>query len=120
MLAGIIRPRMEEIFEMIRSKIEVAGMDTVAGRRVVLTGGGSQLLGARELATRVLGRQVRLAKPRAVGGLADAVSGPAFSSAIGMLEYARRRTIDERQFDPTRKPVPVAFKRIAQWFKDNF
>jgi cell division protein FtsA len=120
MLVGIIRPRLEEIFEMIRSKIEVAGMDAVAGRRVVLTGGASQLLGARELATRVLGRQVRQARPRMIGGLADAVSGPAFASAIGMLEYARRRTLDERQFDPTRKPLPVAFARIAQWFKDNF
>lgn len=120
MLVGIIRPRMEEIFEIIRSKIEVAGMDSVAGRRVVLTGGASQLMGVRELATRVLGRQVRLAKPRIINGLADAVSGPAFASAIGMLEYARQRTLEERHFDPTKKPLPLAFTRIAQWFKNNF
>jgi len=48
------------------------------------------------------------------------VSGPAFASAIGMLEYARKRTLEERQFDPTRKPLPVAFTRIAQWFRENF
>jgi cell division protein FtsA len=120
MLVGIIRPRLEEIFEMIRSKIEVAGMDAIAGRRVVLTGGASQLLGTRELATRVLGKQVRLAKPRILPGLADAVSGPAFSSSIGMLEYARRKTLEDRQADPSRRSLPFSFSRIAQWFKDNF
>ncbi len=118
MLVGIIRPRLEEIFEMIRSKIEVAGMDAIAGRRVVLTGGASQLLGMRELATRVLGKQIRVAKPRIISGLADAVSGPAFSSSIGMLEHARRKTLEDRQHDPSRKSG--AFARFVQWLKDNF
>jgi len=120
MLVGIIRPRLEEIFEMIRSKIEVAGMDAIAGRRVVLTGGASQLLGARELASRVLGKQARIAKPRILNGLADSVSGPAFSAPIGVLEYARRKTLEDRQFGASRKPLPFAFARITQWFKDNF
>ena len=111
MLVGIIRPRLEEIFEMIRSKIEVAGKDVVAGRRVVLTGGASQLLGLRDLATRVLGKQVRLGKPRTLDGLADAVSGPAFSTAIGMLEYARRKTLEERQYMSGRKPLPLSLTR---------
>jgi cell division protein FtsA len=120
MLVGIIRPRLEEIFEMIRSKIEIAGMDTIAGRRVVLTGGASQLLGMRELATRVLGKQVRLSKPRVLSGLADAVSGPAFSASIGMLEYARRKTLEDRNADNSRRSFPLTLPRIMQWFKDNF
>jgi len=120
MLVGIIRPRLEEIFEMIRSKIEVAGMDAITGRRVVLTGGASQLLATRELAIRVLGKQVRLGKPRTINGLADAVSGPAFSSTMGMLEYARRKTLEGRQFDVSRRAMPFSLTRIAQWFKDNF
>ncbi len=120
MLVGIIRPRMEELFEMIRSKLEVAGMDVVAGRRVVLTGGASQLLGTRELATRVLGKQVRLAKPRLINGLADAVSGPGFSSSIGMLEYARRKTLEERHASSGNKSMPLAMMRIVDWFKNNF
>jgi cell division protein FtsA len=120
MLAGIIRPRLEEIFELIRSKIEVAGIDPIAGRRVVLTGGASQLLGTRELAARVLGKQVRLGKPRILNGLADAVSGPAFSSPTGMLEHARKRSVEGLLLDPSRRFLPVSFARVTQWFKDNF
>lgn len=122
MLVGIIRPRLEEIFEIIRSKVEVAGLDAVAGRRVVLTGGASQLMGVRELAARVLGKQVRLSKPRILTGLADAVSGPAFSTSIGMLEYARRRSLEHQTSALSSRGaiMPVSFSRIARWFRENF
>lgn len=122
MLVGIIRPRLEEIFEIIRSKIEVAGLDAVAGRRVVLTGGASQLIGIRELATRVLGKQVRLSKPRVLNGLAEAVSGPAFSTSIGMLEYARRRSLEHHSslLSSRNTLMPVSLSRLARWFRENF
>lgn len=120
MLVGIIRPRLEEVFEIIRSKIEVAGVDALAGRRVVLSGGASQVIGLRELATRVLGKQVRLSKPRVLNGLADSVSGPAFSTSIGMLEYARRRTLEHQLTSASGAGLPVSLTRIARWFKENF
>jgi cell division protein FtsA len=120
MLVGIIRPRLEEVFEMIRSKLEVAGMDGIAGRRVVLTGGASQLLGTRELATRVLGKQVRLSKPHTLNGLADSVSGPAFASSIGMLEHARRKTMEDGLLDSSRTVMPAGLVKALQWFKKNF
>lgn len=120
-MVGIIRPRLEEIFEMIRGKLEAAGVEELAGRRVVLTGGASQLLGMREIATRVLGKQVRLAKPRTVAGLAEAVSGAPFATATGMLEYARRKTLEEIHMDSMHsKSMPFDLKNIIQWFKDNF
>ncbi len=119
MLVGIIRPRLEEMFELIRGKIEASGLDKVAGRRVVLTGGGSQLLGVRDLAARVLGKQVRLGKPRAMPGLADAVNGPAFSTAVGMLEYARRKALEDRLLDPHRLKTR-GLGRVVQWIKENF
>jgi cell division protein FtsA len=119
MLVGIIRPRLEEMFELIRGKIEASGYDKIAGRRVVLTGGGSQMLGIRDLATRVLGKQVRLGKPRSIQGLGDAVGGPAFSTAIGMLEYARRKALEGRLLDPSRFRTK-GFGKIMQWIKENF
>ncbi|MEI6730344.1 MAG: cell division protein FtsA, partial [Pseudomonadota bacterium] len=119
MLVGIIRPRMEELFEIIRNKLEVAGMDVVAGRRVVITGGASQLLGTRELATRILGKQVRLAKPKPIVGLADAVSGAAFSTPIGMIEYARRRMLEERRDIGKQNSLPF-LSRTLRWVKENF
>jgi cell division protein FtsA len=122
MLVGIIRPRMEEVFEMIRGRIESSGFSPQAGRRVVLTGGASQLLGVREMASKVLGQHVRLAKPRATPGLADAVSGPAFSAALGMLYYVTNRPLEERLIDAgsSRGGVGRKLKAMAGWIKENF
>lgn len=122
MLVGVIRPRIEEIFEMIRSKLELAGMSSVAGKRVVLTGGASQLLGVREMASSLLGKQVRLGRPRQLPGLAESVSGPAFSTALGMVEYVVKKPMEEQMFDLNRRrgSLTAGFEKVVSWFKENF
>ncbi len=87
-LNRIIQPRLEETFEAVRAKLTEAGVDKVAGRRVVLTGGASQLSNVRELAAGILDKQVRLGKPIRLTGLADAAGGPAFSTCAGLLTFA--------------------------------
>lgn len=88
MVVSIIRPRLEETFEMIRERIESSGFGRAAGARVVLTGGASQLSGAREMAARILGRQVRIGRPGGLRGLPDAGTGPGFATAAGLLAWA--------------------------------
>ena len=86
-LVSIVRPRMEEIFEMIRGNLEANGMDQYSGRRVVITGGGSQLIGVRELSGRMFGKHARIGKPNPITGMAEAASGPSFATAIGTVSY---------------------------------
>lgn len=122
MLVGVIRPRIEEIFEMIRSKIEMGGAAGQAGKRVVLTGGASQLLGVREMAANILGKQVRLGRPRAIPGLAEAMSGPAFSAALGMVEYTVKKPVEDQMFDAHRHRggLTAGFEKVVSWFRENF
>ncbi len=87
-LVDVIRPRLEETFELVRERLDGAGMAREVGTRVVLTGGASQLAGAREMAGRVLDRQVRLGRPLPLRGLADDLSGPGFATAAGLLTWA--------------------------------
>jgi len=56
-----------------------------AGRRAVLTGGACQLAGTRELAARILNKQVRIGRPQAFPGLAAASAGPDYATAIGLM-----------------------------------
>ncbi len=86
-LTSVIRPRMEEIFEMVRAQLEQGGVYRDAGERVVLVGGASQLDGARELAARVLKKQVRLGRPLRLSGLGDAVNGAGFAATAGTLHH---------------------------------
>lgn len=120
-LIGIIRPRIEETFEMVRTRLEDAGFDKVAGRRIVLTGGASQLPGVREMAGSILDKQVRLGRPLAVPGLAESVSGPAFATSAGLLHFAFNNPADEAKsaYQPIREPNG-RMAWLGQWFRENF
>ncbi len=85
-VVGIITPRLEETFEMVRERLDSFG--SAAGTRVVLTGGASQMSGVREMAAAILERQVRIGKPMALRGLPASASGAAFATAVGLLAWA--------------------------------
>src|SRR5262249_13557504 len=89
LLVGIIGPRPEETFELVRNRLESSRLAQLAcGRRVVLTGGACQLPGVRELAGLILDKQIRIGRPLRVKGLAEATGGPAFSTCVGLLHFA--------------------------------
>ncbi|RMF11467.1 MAG: cell division protein FtsA [Alphaproteobacteria bacterium] len=119
MLTGIIQPRIEETFELVRDRLVDSGFDKLAGRRLVLTGGASQLPGVRELAGRILDKRVRMGQPTNVSGLADATQGPAFSTCAGLLSYAVAAPVEAYE-----RPAPMVPKgRLAQvgrWLRENF
>lgn len=121
LLVGIIQPRLEEIFEMVRARLKDAGYDRVAGRRAVLTGGASQLAGSQELAGQILDKQVRIGRPRGVDGLSEATSGPAFTTCAGLLRFAVNQA--QEGGEPVYRPTHSAhgrFGRFGQWLRENF
>src|SRR5690554_3792032 len=65
-ITRVIRPRVEEILTAVRDRMQATGMMDVCGRRVVLTGGGSELTGLPEVARRVLARNIRNGRPMGI------------------------------------------------------
>jgi cell division protein FtsA len=119
LLVGIIAPRIEETFELVRDRLEASGFDKVAGRRVVLTGGAAQLHGVREFAGLVLDKQVRIGRPLRVAGLAEATAGPAFSAAVGLLHFAVSERAESLRPGRTASAPSGLFGRIGHWLKEN-
>lgn len=138
-LIRIIQPRLEEIFELLRARIEKSGFNEIAGRRVVLTGGAAQLPGVRELAQRILDKQVRLGRPLRVArpspfglrnsaaslsGLAESASGPAFATTAGLLAVAMQPELassSAASFGPRTLVTSggSALNRIGLWLRQN-
>ena len=118
-VVGIIRPRLEETFELVRDRLETAGLARESGNRVVLTGGASQLVGAREMAARILDRQVRIGRPQSIRGLPELHDGPAFATAAGLLHWASgagRSLADLKLDDDT----PQGFvRRVINFLRDR-
>jgi cell division protein FtsA len=82
LLIHVIQARSEELCALFKKSME-ASKFPIACQRIVFTGGGSQLLGLKELAQRVLKGSIRMAKPKILPG-APKSSGE-FSSVIGTL-----------------------------------
>jgi len=128
LLKGIIAPRVEETLELLRERLKASGAPIEAGAGIVLTGGASQLAGVREVAVRVFDRPVRLGRPRRVPHLADAVTGPAFCAAAGILHRAAfgpREAISTQALANVRTrrepvdPRAGAVTKVAAWLRDN-
>jgi cell division protein FtsA len=118
---GIMRPRVEEILEEARARLDAAGFDHLPSQQIVLTGGASQIPGLDGLAARILGQRVRLGRPLRVQGLPQAATGPAFSSAVGLCLFAANPQDEWWDFDiPTERYPARSLKRALKWFKDNW
>lgn len=120
-IIGIMRPRLEEIFEEVRACLDIAGFDHLPSQQIVLTGGGSQVPGLDGLAGRILGRQVRLGRPLRVQGLPQAATGPAFAAAVGLCLFATRPQDECWDFDIPSEGYPArSLRRAVRWFRENW
>jgi cell division protein FtsA len=123
-LTRIIKPRIEEILELIRDRLRNAGFAAQAGRRVVLTGGASQLGGVPEVARRILQGQVRIGRPLGIKGLPEAAKGPAFAAAVGLLVYPQVAHLEhvEPRFGGFLAGTGTDgyLSRVGRWFRDSF
>ena len=123
LLTGIIESRMEEIFETVRDHLISSGYDQLAGKRIVLTGGGALLQGVEELATKILNKTVRQGKPAHIKGMAESAVGPAFATCAGLLAYAVQGHAQPGKLNAAMlaQPEPKsAMARVGRWLKENF
>jgi cell division protein FtsA len=123
-ILAVIRPRMEEIFKMVKERLDKLSLNRPLGAGIVLTGGGAQLLGAPELAAQVFGSPVRVGFPHSEGGLVEEYQNPAFATAVGLvLEGFDRESLGagspagERPRDKGGEPF---WDKLVEWLKKEF
>ncbi|MFD1328572.1 cell division protein FtsA [Mycoplana ramosa] len=124
LLSRIVCARIEETLELIRDRIQRSGFSPIVGKRIVLTGGASQLTGLPEAARRVLARNVRVGRPLGVSGLPAAAKGAAFSTAVGLMIYPQ---VAELETHATQGGMLASLAggnsriaRMGQWLKESF
>jgi cell division protein FtsA len=128
-ILAIIQPRMEEIFKMAKEKLDRINFSRPLGAGIVLTGGGSQLLGAAELASQVFKMPVRIGSPIPggvlSGGLVEEYRSPVYSTAIGLVLEGFGRLVKqgpERSGEgrPREKSSPDVLQRLKDWLGKEF
>ena len=137
--AGGANYTVEEIFAVIRNRIEDTGLLEQLSAGAVLTGGAVLMEGMTEFAEEILGMPVRLGVPVGVRGITQLVAGPQYATGVGLVQYgasalseardrARREMLTaaaQAELEPTVEAAPTARKRpggsrLLQWLRAAF
>jgi cell division protein FtsA len=122
-LVRYIRPRVEEILEMVRDRLAASPFAAEPRGRVVLTGGASQLTGLTELAGQMLGRPVRVGRPLEIARLPEEAKSPAFAVATGLLVYPQAAHLEHCEPRRTRHTMTGTggyIARVGRWLRESF
>jgi cell division protein FtsA len=124
-LISVIRTRLEHLVSEIQAALKELKFDGPVGRQVVLTGGGAELKGIADYTQQVLGRSVRVGRPRGLTGLPEAHGGPGFATLAGLAFFAASDPVDLRGLVPQQQMVVRqkglgALRRLFQAAKANY
>lgn len=119
-LAGVIEPRIEEIFSLVHQVIRESGYEEVLSSGIVLTGGSAVMPGMIELGEDIFLKPVRRGLPKYSGGLADMVSQPRAATVMGLLEEARLARLRGYKATQKKSSVNNAFGRFKDFIVGNF
>ena len=119
-LAGVIEPRVEEIFSLVHQVIRESGYEELLSSGIVLTGGSAVMPGMVELAEDIFLKPVRKGTPLYSGALYDMVASPRSATVMGLLEEARLARTRGMKAAQQAGSVQTMFGRVRDWFVGNF
>lgn len=115
-LASIIGPRMEEILSMAHREVKKSNYPETLAAGIVITGGGSLLPGAIEMAEQIFDMPVRIGNPSGFDGLTELAQSPIHATGIGLIHYGLRHGDEVARAGKTRGLL----KKIEKWFNEHF
>lgn len=119
-LSEVVEPRVEELFELVRTDLRRNGCEHLIRSGVVLTGGSSKMEGMIELAEEVFHLPVRLGVPKYVGGLSEVVKNPIYSTGVGLVQFGHRDQGSSKKKIKSDSKISLIWQRVKDWFQGNF
>jgi cell division protein FtsA len=119
-LAGVIEPRIEEIFSLVHQVMRESGYEEVLSSGIVLTGGSCIMPGMVELGEDIFLKPVRRGIPKYSSALADMVAQPRAATVMGLLEEARLARMRGFKVAQKNGSMKTAFGQVKDWFVGNF
>jgi cell division protein FtsA len=119
-LAGVIEPRVEEIFSLVHQVMRESGFEEMLSSGIVLTGGSCVMPGMVELGEDIFLKPVRRGIPKYTGVLSDMVAQPRAATVMGLLEEARLARLRGIKVGQKSGSMKSAFGSIKDWFVGNF
>ncbi len=119
-LAGVIEPRVEELFALVHQVVRESGYEEVLSSGIVLTGGSAMMPGMVELAEDIFLKPARLGMPEYSGQLADVVRSPRYATVLGLLLEAKKQYFRGHIVSRQDGSAKAIWQRMKEWFLGNF
>ncbi len=126
-LSGIIEPRVEEIYSLVKKNLDEIGVTPMLASGIVLTGGSALIDGSSELAEAIFNLPVRVGMPMGVGGLKGAVDNPMYATGVGLVLYGfnQARNEDDLNIHPKSSMggdslFSIILSKMKSWISDMF
>jgi cell division protein FtsA len=117
-LAEILEPRVEEIFNLINREVYRAGMEDVITSGIVVTGGSSLLEGVVDIAESIFDLPTRIGRPMGIRGLIDVVNNPMYATAVGLVLYGAKSQPKRKFRIRDRNIFNRVMERMKKWFRE--
>ena len=119
-LAGVIEPRVEEIFTLVHQVMRESGFEEMLSSGIVLTGGSCVMPGMVELGEDIFLKPVRRGYPKYANALSDMVAQPRAATVMGLLEEARLARLRGFKVAQKNGSMKTAFGQVKDWLVGNF
>lgn len=116
-MAQILQARAEEICELFLGELQKKRIFDMLSAGVVLTGGISNFRGIEEVASQILGLNVRIGNPVNVGGLSDQVNNPIYATAVGLAKLHAKNGYSKNSISAGGSDEGI-FKNVTERMKD--
>ena len=118
LLYGIIRPRYDEILEIIRDNVFDEINTRVGIKSVVLTGGASKIYGLKVLCENILNRKTR------IGQIENSSSyfycKPEFSTLLGMINLIKNQEYFDIFKSKNDNKLSIFIERLDKWIEESY
>lgn len=120
-LSEVISARYEELFSLVRNELRRSGLEQRIAAGMVMTGGGSNVLGAIELAEMCFEMPVRHGCAHQVCGLPEATTNPSLATGVGLLLHGYQQRYEGGYNVPALSTnTKGMWERMREWFQGNF
>ncbi|MEE2695184.1 MAG: cell division protein FtsA [Pseudomonadota bacterium] len=118
LLYGILKPRYEEILEIIRDNIFDNIYARVSIKSIVITGGASKILGLINLAENVFNRKTRIGMVYKRNSYF--YNKPEFSTLLGMVRLAKDHKKFEFPNELMKSNLFTVFDKLENWIEESY
>ena len=118
LIYGVIKPRYDEILEIVRDKVFDNINTRIAIKSIVLTGGASKIFGIKNICENIFNRKTRVIK--SISEYNSFIDRPEFSTSFGMIKLVKQFHLNNQIPKFSNNKLTKMIDKIDNWIEESY